>query len=179
MDWVGWLALVGGFVALVTFSMGRRDLARADAACVYVLVTKFRAGTPTEKHPIFTTYQIFNPSRLPLLGVSPSAWTWGRRRVTWRFRRYERWMTGQRLVGRAYATIAPNGSTHEHDLPGLETVGGAGATPPVMLIFRDGHGRRWVRWPDGKLCRLYPSRYFLDERRWRRGSRRSVRRADG
>jgi hypothetical protein len=31
------------------------------------------------------------------------------------------------------------------------------ARPPVLIRFVDCNGRRWVRWPDGKLDALWPS----------------------
>jgi hypothetical protein len=35
-----------------------------------------------------------------------------------------------------------------------------------MLMFRDGSGREWVRWPDGKLTRITPS--WFQVVRWQR-----------
>jgi hypothetical protein len=46
--------------------------------------------------------------------------------------------------------------------------------PPLTVGFRDGHGRRWVRWSDGKLTRLYPSVYWLQERQRHRRARTMV-----
>ena len=32
--------------------------------------------------------------------------------------------------------------------------------PPIVLMFRDGNGRLWARWPDGQLKRVSPSRWL-------------------
>jgi hypothetical protein len=167
VDWVQWLALVGGLVAAAAFVVGRRDVSRADAARVYAIVSKYRYGLG--KEPIFTTFKVVNDSAAPALQVGVSAWDWGRRRRAWRLRRHEQWMTGRRIHGNVFSTIEPNSSTKEHDLPGLTSYAGQGGeSPPIMLVFRDGQGRRWVRWPDGKLTTLYPSVYYFQDRRWRR-----------
>jgi hypothetical protein len=171
MDWVQWLALVGGLVAAVVaavaFVLGRRDVARTLAASVYVIIPKFRYGRdPTV--PAFTTYRVVNDGPAPALQVGVSAWEWGRRRSTWRFRRHEHWMMSRRIEpGAVFSTIEPASSTKEHDLQGVTSYAWGGENPPVMLVFRDGQGRRWVRWPDGKLTKLYPSAYYFQERRWR------------
>jgi hypothetical protein len=174
MGWVQWLALAGGLAAAVAFVAGRRDIARSAAAGVYVEVTLFQLGATPSDTPLFTRYKIVNDGRLPALAVSVSAWGWGRRRFWWGIRRQRNWMTGHRIIGHVYHSVIPNSSTEEDDLPGLLDEGPPAERPPVMLVFRDGFGRRWVRWPDGKLTRLAPSVFQL-ERMWARRRRRGRR----
>jgi hypothetical protein len=127
------------------------------AASLYVKVPLHLAGPAAPPDVAFTKYQIVNDGALPASSVGVSAWTWGRRRITWRFRRRDSWMTGSRLEGGAvFPTIVPRSRTEVHDLPGLWEWGPPGDPPPIMLTFRDGLGRRWIRWPDGKLTRLTP-----------------------
>ena len=121
------------------------------------------APAPPDK-PLFTRYQIFNKGVLPALAVRVAAWDWGRRRVTWRLRRYENWMTGRRIVGRVINTLEPDSCTDVDDFPAPVRRGPVEELPPIMLIFRDGSGREWVRWPDGKITRLTPCWFQL--RRW-------------
>lgn len=131
---------------------------------MFVMITKYLAGPGDDRRPL-TEFEIVNNSRLPVFDVGVSAWQWGRRRLTWRIRRYDRWMTRDLLVSRVYPMIRPTSRTDADDLPGLPTPGPPGVPPPVMLVFTDGHGRRWVRWHDGRLTKLYPSLYYLADRR--------------
>jgi hypothetical protein len=78
-------------------------------------------------------------------------------------------MTGPYMPGGGvFPTIFPKESTDVHDVAGLREWGPAGELPPIMLVFRDGLGRRWVRWHDGKLTRLAPCwaqlRMWADDR---------------
>jgi len=171
MDWVQWLALAGGLTAVAAFVQERRDRIRADAADVYVVVTEYRCASPEDEERSFTRFQVFNRAARPIFRVGVAAWDWGRRRITWRLRRHENWMTGRRIVGRVFSTIAPSTETSEAKLPGLLPDGDPGESPPIMLVFRDGHGRRWVRWPDGRLMKAYPSLLYFEELRWRRLAR--------
>jgi len=155
--------LCGGLAAAAAFIAGRLDRARSEAAGLYVMVTSSLSG-PTDE-PVFTRFQIFNKSALPAMSVGVEAWDWGRRRVFWRVRRHRNWMTGRFIVGRVYNTIAPESETEEELLPGLHGWGPPGEAPPVLLVFRDGLGRQWVRWPDGKLTRLVPSLLLFERRK--------------
>jgi hypothetical protein len=167
VDWVQWLGLAGGLAALATFVWGRRDASRSDAAAVYVVVTTFQPAPLPPGEAVFTRYQIVNDGDLPVLIVAVEAWDWGRRRITWRLRREEHWMTGRRIIERVYNTVTPHTSTDEDQVPGLAGIGPPGVNPPILLRFCDGHGRRWVRWPDGKLARDAPSLSRV-EAVWRR-----------
>lgn len=150
-----WLALAGGFVALLSYRTTRRDLRRAPAASVYVVVTHFRASAPA-KPDDQTTYKVVNGGALPIYDVGVSVWEFGRRRRSWRFRKVGQWMTGTRLEGRVHIAIEPGGEVTGEDMSAPSLVGWKVIeAPPVLLIFRDGNGRRWVRWPDGRLNRAW------------------------
>lgn len=160
-----WLALSGGLVAVVTFVADRRERTRAEAAGVYVIVTRF---LPVTRHAGgYTFYEIVNDGQLPALRVSVSGWTWGaRRRFAWRLRPIGSWMTGRRIPAGVFPQVLPQSRTDEHDMMPLSAEGDVpGERPPIMLVFRDGYGRSWVRWPDGRLNRLSLSRYQARRRR--------------
>jgi hypothetical protein len=181
-EWLSWarvggaLALAGALAAAAAFVANRLDRARDMGAHVYVKVPEHLAGPAGPGQVAFTQYLIVNNGALPASRVGISAWEWGRRRIMWRFRRHANWMTGPRMQGGAvFPTIFPGESTDVLELPGIWEWGPPGELPPIMLIFRDGLGHRWVRWPDGKLTRLAPCRHQLDtwardrkfERKWR------------
>jgi hypothetical protein len=165
VDWVQWLALAGGLAAVLTFSANRRDAARTDAAKIFVIVTLDQTAPPPEGQATFTEYQIVNKSDTPAASVAITAWDWGRRRVTWRLRGFGDWWTGKVIAGGVIPTMTPGG-TSEGRFPGCEKPGPPGERHPLMLRFRDGLGREWVRWPDGKLTSLSPSVFQL-VRLWR------------
>lgn len=177
IDWVQWLALSGGAVAVATYVEDRRQRARADAASVYVEVPEFLPVQPPRGG--HTRFVIVNDGPLPILRVSVSGWGWdARRRLTWRVRPVGSWMTGgPRLPGGVFPQVMARSRTDEHDLPPLvmDKDADPGVRPPVMLVFRDGHGRSWVRWPDGRLSRAGWSWYHL--RGWRRARQRRPRQA--
>jgi hypothetical protein len=171
IDWgsvPAWLALGGVVVAVAVFVAGRADATRKHAASVYVVITSFKAGTGdryladapgAEAPPPFTKVVIQNDGDLPVVDANVSVWEWGHRRWDWWDRGMTDWWTGQRVRGVDYATIAPHSEATEHEFPavGLPATRRPGDTarPPVILIFRDGNGRRWVRWPDGRLSRVW------------------------
>jgi hypothetical protein len=112
MDWVQWLALSGGLIAVASFVRDRREAQRIDAAGVYVIVTSYNTGTPGGRHPIFTKYEIHNKGSLPALTVSVSGWpASARRRLSWRLQPIGRWMTGSRAPGGVFPIITPGGVT--------------------------------------------------------------------
>jgi hypothetical protein len=143
----------------------RFDAARAEAAAVYVMVTRWQPAPAPPDRPLLTWYRIFNKGSRPALAVRVAAWDWGRRRLTWRFRRYGNWMTGPRIMGHVINVLTPDSSTCENTFPAPERPGPVEDPPPIMLMFRDGSGREWVRWPDGKLTRIKPSWFQVE--RWR------------
>lgn len=114
-----------------------------------------------------TTYQLVNDGKLPALAVEVHGWTWGaRRRLTWRLRPVTAWMTGRRIPGGVFPQLEAQSRTDDQDIHPLHIEGSsrAGERPPIMLVFRDGHGRLWVRWPDGRLNSLALSRDALRHR---------------
>ena len=38
---------------------------------------------------------------------------------------------------------------------------------PIIIVFTDGNGRRWVRWPDGRLSRQFRPFRDPNRSRWR------------
>ena len=70
------------------------------------------------------------------------------------------WMTGRRIAGNVYSTLLAHSASKESELPGVglpvsnKKLGDTQVMPVLLLAFRDGNGRRWIRWPDGKLSRL-------------------------
>lgn len=155
-----WLALIGVVVGVLTYSSARRDASRSSATQVYVVVTSFCYGTDPENADHHLTACVRNDASTPVFDLGVSLWEWGDRRITWRTRRHSRWMTSERLTGRHYITLLPGTSTTEEEWPPV--VNGslrrdASLLPRFLLVFRDGNGRRWIRWPDGRLTRLAPS----------------------
>jgi hypothetical protein len=71
MDWVQWLALTGGLVAVLTFVTGRFDSARSDAAAVYVMTTLRVSIEPGSSEKYEATYEVHNDGPLPVLWVFP------------------------------------------------------------------------------------------------------------
>lgn len=158
------LAVLGGLVAVATFVVGRLDADRSQASGVYLVITSYRYGVrkASEGPPNHTLFKIHNESDLPVLDVGVGAWHFGRRRRLWRFHPPLRWMTNGRITGQVFPTILPRSTTGEMDIwpadPPPHTERHDTSRPPLVLTFRDGRGRRWVRWPDGKLSRRWPSR---------------------
>lgn len=158
-DWgtvPSWLALAGGSTALLTYLSARRDTRRAAAAGVYIVVSKFRFSVPPAEGD-FTEYKLVNGGLLPIYDASVSVWEFGTERRTWRFRRECDWMTGARIGGRVHTAIEPGGSATGEDMPAPEypETHSTPISPPILLIYRDGNGRQWVRWPTGKLSRVW------------------------
>ncbi len=157
----GWLALAGGLAAVVALLVARSDASRAQAAQILAFPCEFHYAPPAGE-PGFTVVEVRNGSGLPLFEVGVAAWDWGHRARLWRIRRPSEWMTGARITGRFYSVITmatlkvdrlppPSRPIRDEDREN-------GLLPPILLTFRDAHGRRWVRWPDGKLTRRWPSR---------------------
>jgi len=170
-DWAtvvpAWLALGGAFAALLAYLGGRTDARRRHAAAVFVVVTSFRDGTKPHDPLGYTRYCIHNNGDLPLTDVRVSMWKGDRRKQLWRFQTPDGWLFGGRVKEKVFPTIFPpnEADAEEHDF-GMPPLGwesnSNGTNPPLTLVFCDGNGRRWVRWPDGRLSRL---------RWWRRQKR--------
>lgn len=168
-DWgsvPAWLGLGGALIAAMSFLAGRRDAKRRPAALVFPITVNHRFGT-SKPPDTFTNVQIENGSDMPIYDCILVLYQWGRRRRLWRFHTVQNWMTGERVVGRVYSIIRANSVSQVAELPGLGLPPqGKGwraqmdMAPTALLMFRDGNGRRWVRWPDGKLTRLRPSRHL-------------------
>jgi hypothetical protein len=163
---------LGGLVRLVVW-LARQRHPGPDVAGVYCRVTEHGAGVAGSGGGR-TTARVANKTRFPVSSVRVMAWEHGRRSRAWRLVRQDRWMTG-RCLGPAVrlATLVP-AEEFECELPAPSTTGIDGDAPPVTLEFQDGGGRghRWIRWPDGKVTRLYPSVHWLQQRRRARLHRR-------
>jgi hypothetical protein len=164
LDWgtvPAWLTLGSVVAALSTLIIGRMDAARAPAAQVYAVVVDHVIGRPDEGS--FTDVEVRNDGDYPIFEPSVQLWDWGRpRRLTWRLRRIQHWFTSPRK-GWVNGRFVPAGSrTSVHRLPGLESdrTGKGSAIPPIVLMFRDGNGKLWARWPDGQLKRVSLSRWL-------------------
>jgi hypothetical protein len=164
-DWgdvPAWLTAGTVVVALATFYMGRRDAARGPAAHVYVVVVDYRTGTPTDDDPTFTDVEVRNDGDFPIFDLSVQVWNWGKpRKFTWRFRRIDGWITSARKQWVNGNYVPAKSRTDVYRLRGLDDKKGmeGSAVPPIVLVFRDGNGRLWARWPDGKLKGVKPSRW--------------------
>lgn len=152
-----WLAVIGGLILVMAFVLNRRDAGRVLASRVHVVVVSYRHGPSPEGAP-FLNLQVVNGGDAPVFDIGISIWGWdGRRRRLWRLRKHREWMTSKRVLGVVVTAVYAADRSKELELKGLET------TPrtlsyratPLMMVFRDGDGRRWVRWPDGRLSRLY------------------------
>jgi hypothetical protein len=157
-EWLSLLAIVGGVVA---FLIGRRDASRSQASRVFLIVLSFT--TSTDARSATTKVEVANLSDAPVFDVNVLQFGWGGRRRTWRLRTTDQWTTGDRVrPGRLFATIPPNTRGLTQNMAGLPPPPLAGqVTPPFVMVFRDGNGRRWVRWHDGRLNRLSPGRTAL------------------
>ena len=165
-DWgsvSSWIALAGALAAVLAYLSTRRDAVRATAARTYPVVVAHSYLDESLLHrDRRTRIEIHNDSDLPAFNLSVSVWHHGKPRlVTWRFRKHEDWWTAPR-VGQQVATfVGPHNALDPIDLPAVASPGPkveALVTPPVMLTLRDGTGRHWIRWPNGRLTRLRLSR---------------------
>ncbi len=150
-EWLSLLAIVGGVIA---FWIGRRDAARQLASRIFLIVLSFTISSDESKRT--TKIEVANLTETPIFDVNVLQFSWGHRRRSWRFRSSDQWCTGNRLrPGRLFATIAPNTRGVTQTMQGLgPSPDATQVTPPFVLVFRDGNGRRWVRWQDGRLSRI-------------------------
>jgi hypothetical protein len=174
-DWgnvPAWIALVGGLSALVSYATARVDARRVVASGLYVVPTRYKYGDPPSDENR-SDHKIANAGSLPVYDVGVSVWEFGRRRWFWRFRLATDWMSGKRLEGRVFPAIEPGGTVDVEDMtpPQRPTEPTDSRRPPILLIFRDGNGRKWVRWPDGRLNRARVVRF--ETRRQRRDRRKA------
>ena len=166
-DWgnvPAWLGLVFASVALLSYVTSRLDSRRSAASGVHVIPVTFQYSAPKPKEGDHTAYRIVNAGRVPAYDVEVSAWEFGSRRWLWRFRRAPSWMTGARIDARLHIAVLPGQSVWskgdaELTAPRIGARQSESPVPPLMLIFRDGDGRRWVRWPDGRLNRARSVRF--------------------
>lgn len=143
---------------MATFVLARRDASRTAASKVHVIVLRYQHGRSLDEvsPDPFLVVQVVNGADQPIFDIGLVVWQWrARRRILWRVRRHDDWMTTKRLQDVVVTNVRAADKSVELDLRGMD------APPtltylaaPLMLVFRDGNGRRWVRWPDGELRRL-------------------------
>ncbi len=168
------LAVLGGLVAVATFVAGRLDGQRVQAAAVYLLHGEWHMDMDHHDRA-YTQVQIHNGSGLPIFDVVVSSRTFGSRRRLWRLCQPANWLgplggvkdptditSGLWLSSASTASMRPGETTTQIPLRAAFTRPAAtedlNLRPPVVLVFRDANGRRWVRWHDGKLSRRWPSK---------------------
>lgn len=124
---------------------GRRELAR------HVCTLEDHVS---DNHRVLNAVLV-NDGPAPIRFVGVTLFRPGRRRWGWRLRpsRTSRW-TGEKVSGRFFPIVWPETRI---DGDNMEFVGrfqdwGLGFHP-IVVEFTDGNGRRWVRWPDGRLSR--------------------------
>lgn len=156
-----WFTLLAVIIALATLVIGRLDAARQQAANVYAIVVASGSDEPAQESTPFTEVVVFNDGDSPIFEPSVQLWDWGKvRRFTWRFFPIEHWLTSERQHWANGKYVPPQARTDSVSLKGLgaRTYNRkASPTPPIVLVFRDGNGRLWVRWPNGRLKRVAPS----------------------
>jgi hypothetical protein len=153
-----WLTLGTLLLALGAFVVERWDKTRTPACGVYAVVDHPDADVGPAAVP--TKVQIWNNGDFPVFDVFVSVWDGGKRRMTWRFRRHEHWLTGTRRQLCMIRHVSPEASADADVMWRLaaKPSDDASIMPPIVIKFREGNGRCWVRWPDGQLTHRAPSR---------------------
>jgi hypothetical protein len=156
-----WLALIIAVVVAVAFVAGRLDDRRALASRVYVVLSH-PSDKPAGAADRHVSVRPTNYGEAPVFGLAVALHAVGHRRRSWRFQHREHWWTGALLPEgvRNYPMIEPDSSGETVELPVPADVPPT-RDPPAIVTFRDSNGRRWVRWPNGKLQSASLSR------RWR------------
>ena len=182
-----WLALAAVATGVLTYVAKRREDARSLAAKVHVVcpldiksdVEPLSPGEGGADGDLKLTDRVvgrlINDSDAPIFDAEINVWGVGRRLWLWRARGRTGWMTGRATELTHVVTVVPPKQhvdfTSPIDLsydPSLSKeeirriFQESRRDPPVTLIFRDGRGKRWVRWPKGQLSRLYLVAYEVD-----------------
>jgi hypothetical protein len=161
-----WIGLGSAVVALITYVSSRRDSKRTPASSVFVTCPDGRGHDPDIR-----TITVNNTSTLPITDVTISSWSstpkragpWWRiprldfsddlskpHRFFWHFFQWWNWLWGWKLQHWYWYSVGPSESRQVDLL--VETTARRLA-PQLMLTFKDGSGRAWVRWPNGRLNR--------------------------
>lgn len=156
ITWVQIVGLASIVVAAATYLASQRDRRRIHAAAVYVVVDHFATyyHQPSE-HTGEMVAHVHNGGDLPIQEVSLLLHNFGRRRRLWRFRKESEAWTGEKVGARVYHCVTPHDDGELAEFPAIESWPGTGFIAPVVVWFTDGQGRRWVRWPDGRLSRVW------------------------
>jgi hypothetical protein len=157
------IALVLAAVAVLTYGSkvneGRRDLAR------FVHTLEARVS---EDHRILDAV-LANDGPAPIRFVGVTLFRPGRRRWWWRVRRGRTgWWTGDKVSRRFFPIVWPETRIDDENMQFVGRFDGSGlGFHPIVVEFTDGNGRRWVRWPDGRLSRQLRPFRDPNRSRWR------------
>jgi hypothetical protein len=152
-----WFGLVAAVVAGIAYVTGRRDSRRALASSVYVMVVSGTYQVDLKLWPprVVAEFQLVNDSSGPIFDCHVMLSQYGaRRRHFWRLRLHEGRLTTPRIMTRSLTAVWPKGKSTRIDLGGPITQVPAADIREwwaITLAFRDANGRRWIRWPDGRL----------------------------
>jgi hypothetical protein len=152
-----WLVLILALVVAVAIVAGRLDDRSSLASHVYVVVSKSTASDDRPGEAAgHVSVRPANYGEAPIFGLAIALHSFGHRRRSWRFQQRDQWWTGAPVPGgvRTYPMIEPDSSGQTVELPVPEEPSEGlppRRDPQVILTFRDSNGRRWVRWPNGKL----------------------------
>ncbi len=170
-----WIGVGGVLIAALAYWSGRLDARRSLASAVHAVAERFEVGGDRPEIDV----KVYNGSDRPVFDVLVCVWSWpGRRRWWWRAVTYGRWLSGARQQEMGTHAIREHGASDLMEFRRFpaECIHDRGRTfrPPILVVFTDGNGRRWVRWPDGRLSRFHPSRGFGRLKSFRQRRRASL-----
>jgi hypothetical protein len=162
-----WIGLGSAVAALFTYISSRRDSKRTPASSVFVTCSDGRGDDPDIR-----TITVHNGSAFPITDVTISSWSsapnqkgkwwWNLLRMDvsddfskphrflWHILKWWNWIWGWKLQHWYWYSVGP-GESRQVNL--LVETSAKRLAPQLMLMFRDGSGRAWVRWPNGRLSR--------------------------
>ena len=160
-DWgsvPAWVGLIGALVAGASYLAGRHEQRRALAAKVYVMpvsgLYKLDLLDPIPNR-LELGVQVVNDSPGPIFDIHVIVWNHGgRRRIVWQLWPYYERVTRGHVTDAVVTAMWPESRSKEFAM-----VGRIGRMPigmrrdsfAISISFRDANGRRWVRWPDGRM----------------------------
>lgn len=145
-------------IAVATYWVNRRGEMRDLAGHVYVERVEFESGSQIETEsaqriivgPVVVS--LHNAAATPIQNMHVYLFDWGSRSRGWRTRRDPKtWWTGE-CRGQSLVPVVRPESTVDVEFPSAEHhLLADSAFPPIVLVFTDGRGAQWVRFPDGRL----------------------------
>lgn len=161
-----WIGLGSAVAALITYASSRGDSRRTPASSVFVTCPEGCGDKPDIR-----MITVHNASTFPITDVTISSWSitpkkangWRRiprmdfsddfskpHRFFWHFFKWWNWLWGWKLQHGYWYNVGPSESKQ---VALLVDTNERRLAPQLMLVFRDGSGRAWVRWPNGRLNR--------------------------